>query len=321
MAESYLLANIELISPEPIPELLGCRIDRELSVPTEIFDTFKLVDGNSCSNTSSPTNVVEKFDIDGNLWLQVNIEENGYFFQFQSGVKFFLNLKDKTISLVENSEKDSSFTNHLLLDHVIPLYLSTQGYLVLHGSLVEKNGQGLLLLGISGSGKSSLAAALTNYGYRVLADDFSLVGEDLKAIASYPSLRIWPKDLENLSDNKELSSSTLENNPIKDMGNKRNISLEGNAKGKPSSTQLAKIILLSPDEELSEASFKEIPAQEKVISLIKSCFVLKPESPEQGVSQLKIASHLIKNTHFECISYPRVEGFQKELAKRLIETH
>lgn len=42
---------------------------------------------------------------------------------------------------------------------------------LLHASCVEKNGQGILLRGHAGSGKSSFALSLMNHGFRLVADD------------------------------------------------------------------------------------------------------------------------------------------------------
>jgi HPr kinase/phosphorylase len=41
----------------------------------------------------------------------------------------------------------------------------------LHASCVEKNGQGVLLRGHAGAGKSSFALSLINRGFRLVADD------------------------------------------------------------------------------------------------------------------------------------------------------
>jgi hypothetical protein len=61
---------------------------------------------------------------------------------------------------------------------VLPLALPLLDLEPLHGAAVAVHGGALLLLGPSGSGKSSLAAALANVGHGFLADDACAVDDD-----------------------------------------------------------------------------------------------------------------------------------------------
>jgi len=85
----------------------------------------------------------------------------------------------------------------------IPLYLlgSAFGFLMmqrnefpLHGSTIVWNGKGLLVLGRSGSGKTSLAAGFANCGGKIVSDDVSRLvrlGDRYCVFPSYPSQKIW----------------------------------------------------------------------------------------------------------------------------------
>ncbi len=55
------------------------------------------------------------------------------------------------------------------LNHVIPFSLYQNKKLMIHGSGVSKNGRGVLFIGGSGSGKSSLSASLKDF--KVIAED------------------------------------------------------------------------------------------------------------------------------------------------------
>ena len=88
----------------------------------------------------------------------------------------------------------SPTVEHLYLNQVMPLALSRQGKLVLHGSAVDIGGQGVAFLGDSGRGKSTLAASFATEGTRFLTDDGLLlewVGDRCMILPSHPSIRLW----------------------------------------------------------------------------------------------------------------------------------
>ena len=88
----------------------------------------------------------------------------------------------------------SSTLEHLYLNQVLPLALSRQGRLVLHGSAVDLDGQGVAFLGESGRGKSTLAASFATGGTGFLTDDGLLldwVAGHCRILPSHPSIRLW----------------------------------------------------------------------------------------------------------------------------------
>jgi hypothetical protein len=62
-------------------------------------------------------------------------------------------------------------TRHLLETQILAILLHQRGRLVLHASAVSIDGNSIVFLGPSGVGKSSMAAAIHEMGYRVLEDD------------------------------------------------------------------------------------------------------------------------------------------------------
>ncbi len=68
-------------------------------------------------------------------------------------------------------------------------------YLIIHAAIIEKDGQGLIMPGTPGSGKSTLCAALVNRGWRLLSDEMALLSLEDGLI--YPAPR--PVSLKNKS--------------------------------------------------------------------------------------------------------------------------
>lgn len=84
-------------------------------------------------------------------------------------------------------------SEHLLLNHILPLIASTAGFLVLHASVVARpGGDAVAIIGPVGAGKSTLAAYLATRGWRVLSDDRLIVDATGRAYATAPCIRISP---------------------------------------------------------------------------------------------------------------------------------
>jgi len=59
-------------------------------------------------------------------------------------------------------------------------------YLMFHSAVVERGGRALLLPGSTGSGKSTLCAALVERGWRLLSDEFALIRPGDGRLAPWP---------------------------------------------------------------------------------------------------------------------------------------
>lgn len=100
---------------------------------------------------------------------------------------------------------------HLLFDHVLPLVLARRGALVLHGGVISREGKGVLLLGSTGRGKSTLTAYAWQRGWTVGGDDGAvLVAENPpKVEPTYATVRLTPVSADLLRIEREASSSVV----------------------------------------------------------------------------------------------------------------
>lgn len=68
-------------------------------------------------------------------------------------------------------------------------------FAIVHSAVLEKNGKGIIFPGTPGSGKSTLCAALTCCGWRLLSDEMALISLDSGQIHPFPR----PIGLKNVS--------------------------------------------------------------------------------------------------------------------------
>lgn len=125
-----------------------------------------------------------------------------YYLQFPRLADFKISATDNTIICFPADGVDEFTIRHLLLDQVIPRLLNHQGHLILHASGVYLNAEGLLFLGKTGHGKSTLAMALQDHGCSLVTDDcvsLKFTGNHVNCIPNYVGARLWPDSLAALT--------------------------------------------------------------------------------------------------------------------------
>jgi hypothetical protein len=133
---------------------------------------------------------------DDTPWLLLGRLASGYLLRFPGMADFAVSQDAREIRCYAGPDTPSATIRHLLLDQVMPLLLSRQGRLVLHGSAVSTPEGAIAFVGETGSGKSTLAASFSEDGMAVLTDDCLLLQEEggrLTVISSYPGVRLWPE--------------------------------------------------------------------------------------------------------------------------------
>ena len=115
------------------------------------------------------------------------------------------------------TREDTDVSLPQLLERVVfPIHawLANPDALALHGSSVRWEGRAVALMGQSGAGKSSAAAALIELGCDLVADDLSLLDTRTgHALPGAPSLRLW--------DGAADTSRALRSEPILGLDDKR----------------------------------------------------------------------------------------------------
>ena len=126
------------------------------------------------------------------------------------GVARYLVTEGKEILVDAEPDADDASIRLFLLTSPLAAILHQRGILPLHGSSIETPKGAVIFAGLSGMGKSTLAAAFYRRHYQVLADDISVVDLDANGtpvvLPGYPQIKLWMESLQKLEE----SSNTLQ---------------------------------------------------------------------------------------------------------------
>lgn len=123
--------------------------------------------------------------------------ENGLEFVFPFGSKYVVS-EGKTITIVSNKDADHRLESLALQGVILAALMSQRGMLVLHASAIELNGNGVVVIGDKGQGKTTLGLKLLSLGGRLLSDDVTALSfEQGRAMIQPgpPVVKAWPDSL------------------------------------------------------------------------------------------------------------------------------
>ena len=120
---------------------------------------------------------------------------------YSDGLVFIINAQGSRVWVTVPAEQTVEDMAPALLGPIMGVVLRLRGITCLHASAVAIDGLAVGLVGVSGAGKSTTAAAFARLGYPVLTEDV-LALEDcvdhFKVRPSYPRVRLWPQSVAGL---------------------------------------------------------------------------------------------------------------------------
>jgi hypothetical protein len=238
---------------------------------------------------------------DGTVWSHFYRCDAGYLLRFPGLADFEVSCDGSQVQAWPVPGVTNGTVEHLYLNQVVPLALSRQGKLMLHGSSVDVDGQGVAFLGVSGRGKSTLATSFATRGRRFLSDDglhLEWAGTRFQVIPSHPSVRLW----QDSQDALDMGSTPMA--PAIDFTTKARLLAGGDLAYSGEPLPLRRIYFLGPGDAPS-VTIQALKPAAALIALTRQCFILDVDQQDALARHFDDLCRLSNlPVHFD-LDYPR----------------
>jgi hypothetical protein len=255
----------------------------------------------------------------GEVWLEIGKRRGEYLLRFPDLADFVISEAGEQVRCLPVSDTPPNTLRHLFLDQVLPLVLSLHGSTVLHASAVDGPHGAIAFAGGSGCGKSTLAAGLCARGFPLLTDDCLVLREEgggLRAIPSYPGLRLWEDSLAGLRwDGAELEAVSHYSEK------KRLVAGNGALAVATDPVPLARLYLLSPppDQPQSEPlAIAPVRPQEALIELVRRAYCLDITDRRRIQNQFEALGRIAAGAAISALRFPYDYGRLQEVCDAIL---
>jgi len=147
----------------------------------------------------------EKLDDTISMGVMYQAAKNEFLLKINNIAKYFVTNGNQIYVEPFKKEIDKEIRLFLLGSAFGALFIQ-QGLLPIHGSTVKFGNSATIFTGLSGAGKSTIAAYFVSQEYKVLADDISVVNHNCEVVPGFPKMKLWNDILQKL----EIKDHTLE---------------------------------------------------------------------------------------------------------------
>lgn len=235
-----------------------------------------------------------------------------FYRQPEVALRFYLHKAGKKLFISKSEQIPEHEVEAFLIGSIAGRSLRLQGVTCLHSSVLEYQGKAFAILGPTGAGKSTTAAALLNAGARLISDDIGALvwRSELPYIESgYPAVRLLPQTMGVFGLNPE------QYDPVMSVDYKRYVPLITEAKTQNKNTfgwqfhkescQLSGIYVLSQrDSSLQQIQFQNLSQQQSMIALAPHIFATHMMGHTQQRKAFMDVAKLVRNIQVRSVSCP-----------------
>ena len=209
---------------------------------------------------------------------------------------------------------EESTIDNLYLNQVLPLALSRQGRLVFHASAVETDDGAIAFAGVSGRGKSTLAASFAGSGSRFLTDDGLLLERLVGGYMvqpSHPSIRLWDDSLQALVHEAAALAPPVQYTP------KARI-LSDDVLSFCDETRRLRSVYFLGDGSASAVCIERMKPSDALIGLVNHSFLLDIDAQDVIAKHFEELIQLVKMPIYYHLDYPRRYGDLPQIREAII---
>ena len=251
----------------------------------------------------------------GNVWANFYRTANYYTLRFPHLSDFDVAAGGVAVQAMPAPDVPLSTVEHLYLNQVLPLALSMQGALVLHGSAVEVGGGCVAFIGESGRGKSTLAASFGLNQHRCVTDDgllLALAGESYTVLPSHPSIRLW-------SDSEQtLLPAGMASQPPPIYTSKGSFLAGAEFIFSDEPLPLMAIYFLG-DGSADSVAIAAVSPRDALMELAKNSFLLETQAHDQLRPYFHKLADLANQEFFYRLDYPRRYDYLPRVRQAVVE--
>jgi hypothetical protein len=125
----------------------------------------------------------------------LSLDNGDHVFDFPDGVQVVVAPDARLIELSWPAAFTSDYASTYLMNVVMSFVMRIRGHATLHASAVLIDGAAVVFLGVSGAGKSTIAAMLAQRGFPVITEDVTAIvdrGTKFDVVSAHPRVRLWP---------------------------------------------------------------------------------------------------------------------------------
>jgi hypothetical protein len=247
------------------------------------------------------------YALDGSIWLAFARLETGYLLRFPELADFVVSTDASAVRCYLRANCPPETMRHLLLNQVIPIVLSHSCKLVLHASACATPQGAMAFMGMTGTGKSTLATSFGLQGLAVLTDDCLLIEEQdgaITTVPSYPGLRLWPETVTGLFEQEPVLQ------PLAHYTDKTRLLFDQNHFDGPFSLR-AIYVLTHPEniQDITGVTITPLVASEAFLETVKHTFQLDVTDREKLGQAFRQYEWLAKSVPFFRLAFPREYAF------------
>jgi hypothetical protein len=205
----------------------------------------------------------------------------------------------KRLWILYDERISHSHLNSFFAGSILGCVLRLKGVVCFHGSVINIEGQAVILIGKKKSGKSTTATAFSKLGFKVLSDDIaviSVIGDEFFVEPGYAKVRLRPKPLELFypdSDYNFVSVYSHRESKYSDLND--------NFWNTP--LPLGAIYILGETEGINDHPFVRSISAERLIHLHSNTFVSYIVTPDLQKQEFKTLAQIstkvpVKHLHF-----------------------